>query len=77
MTSKAPYTDFGKTYDVPVIVMHNDVFLENPTEWDETLWVERGEDWYALQSPQLKGLRVRIVSRDAWMKARQEADFNG
>ena len=38
-------------------------------EHETTLWVERGEDYYALLSPQLRDKKVAIVTRDAWLKA--------
>lgn len=38
-------------------------------DFTETLWVERGEDYYALMSPQLRDKTVRIVERNAWQKS--------
>lgn len=32
------------------------------------LWVERGEDYYALMSPQLKGKRVAVIRREDWLR---------
>lgn len=63
-----PYTIFNETKSIPVKVWYKDKIDPNLTEWDETLWVERGEDWYALMSSSLRDKRVRIVERDIWIK---------
>jgi hypothetical protein len=68
---KAPYTIFNRTKNVPVRVWANNAIQPDLTEWDEELWVERGEDWYALSSPQYKNKRVRIVEREAWLRAKE------
>lgn len=65
----APYTIFGQTKNVPVKIVNDD---KNTGEWDVELWIERGEDWYALDSPQLKGKRVRIIERDIWLASKHE-----
>lgn len=65
---KAPYTMFGKTREIPVRV-YVDGHLVDGTSYDDQLWVERGEDWYAFMSPQLRGKRVRVVTREAWLQA--------
>lgn len=44
------------------------------TEWDDTLWVERGEDYYAMMSPQLKGKRVRIIDRELFLRSEKIDD---
>jgi hypothetical protein len=65
---KAPYTSFwGETRMIPVVIHGYHGILERETTWDEELWVERPEDWYAMQSPQLRNKRVRIVTREAWL----------
>jgi len=64
----APYTIFGETRLLPVKIWFCDKIDPSLTEWDETLWVERGEDWYALSSSSLKNKRVRIIERDIWLK---------
>jgi hypothetical protein len=66
---KAPYTMFGITKMVPVEVFNNKGRLPEETSWDEELWIERGEDWYALGSPQLVNKKVRVITRDAWLQA--------
>lgn len=66
---KAPYTIFGITKMVPVVVHNFHGYLPNETSWDEELWIERGEDWYAMQSPELRNKKVRIITREAWLQA--------
>lgn len=63
---KVKHTAFGKTRWVEVKEFHNMVEGEEP---EEHLWVERGEDYYALMSPQLKHKKVAIITREAWMNA--------
>ena len=64
----APYTAFGKTKNVPVVVHRNG--YEVPLEsWHKTLWVERPEDYYALMSTDYKGLNVRIITKDSWLRS--------
>lgn len=67
--STAPYTAFGKTRMVEVEVYQDGKPMLDADQWDKTIWIERGEDWYALDSPQLRGKRVRIVTRQAWLRA--------
>ncbi len=64
---KAEYTIFGETKLIPLVVRYKGEEIQSK-EWDETLWIERGEDWYALSSPQLRDKRVRIVERSVWLK---------
>lgn len=63
----APYTIFGITKEVPIKVHYNGETIVTD-EWDNDLWIERGEDWYALSSPQLRNRRVRIIERDIWLR---------
>ena len=65
---KAPYTEFGQTRLLPIVVYLNGKQLKEVSEWDENLWVERPEDWYALMCDDLKYKRVRIIERDEWLK---------
>jgi hypothetical protein len=65
MTKYADYTAFSKTRRVPLELYH----MTEYEEPEELLWVERGEDYYALLSPQLKTKRVGVVTRRAWMEA--------
>lgn len=62
----APTTHFGKTVSVPVEVWLNNKLLEEASEWDAELYIDRGEDWYALMSNDLKYKRVRVVTSDVF-----------
>jgi len=62
---KISYTIFGKTRLVEV-ELHN---MAEDEQHDETLWVERAEDRYALLSPELRDKKVAIVTREAWLDA--------
>lgn len=66
---KAPYTAFGKTHVLPVNVYVNAQPVDSAEGWERELWVEDGTDWYAFGSPQLKNKRVRVVTRDEWIRA--------
>jgi hypothetical protein len=57
------YTAFGKTRKVEV-ELHNMGEGEQP---EAILWVERGEDYYALLNPTYKGKKVAIVTRSNWL----------
>lgn len=70
---KAPYHKFKETRLVEVRVMVDGHYTED-TEWDDTLWVERGEDYYAMMSPQLKGKRVRIIDRELFLRSEKIDD---
>lgn len=64
---KAPYTIFNETKMIKVEVYVNG----NKTDdliWDDTLWIERGEDWYAMMSSQLKNKRIRVIKREDWLR---------
>ena len=62
---KIKYTAFGKTRWVEA-TFHN---MEPGQDYDDVLWVERGEDMYALLSPQLRDMRMAIVNRRDWLTA--------
>jgi len=66
----APYTKFGQTKILPVKVYLNSKLLDKVYEWDEELWVERSEDWYALMCDALKYKRVRVIERSEWLKGK-------
>lgn len=68
----APYTIFGETRLVPVKI-YKDCKITDDTEWDEELWVERGEDWYALSCREYDSKRIRVVEREAWMNSKPAA----
>ncbi len=66
MKKTYPYTAFGKTKLVPIKVYLQKKEIQSD-EWDEDLWVERGEDWYALMSSDLVNKKVRIIERSIWL----------
>lgn len=60
---------FGQTRQVKARMFLNNKEIEATGKYDEVLWVERSEDWYALQSPQLRQKLVAVVTRDDWLNA--------
>lgn len=60
---------FGQTRQVKARMFLNNKEIEVTGKYDEVLWVERSEDWYALQSPQLRQKLVAVVTRDDWLNA--------
>jgi len=58
---------FGKTKNLP-LVTYTDGKKDEPARGDfvDTLWVERGEDWYGLMSYP-RGQSVRVVTRESWL----------
>lgn len=44
-----PYTAFSQTRMVPLRVYVNGKYDQDATEYEDTLWVERGEDWYGMR----------------------------
>jgi hypothetical protein len=69
------YTIFGRTAKVPLVVYLQNKKIDSDC-WDETLWIERGEDWYALMSSKLKNKKVRVIERDIWIRNLYEMDNN-
>lgn len=67
-SKRTPYTAFKKTKLVPLKVWQAGKFIDS-TDYDEVLWIERGEDWYALSS--LSSKRVLVVQRDEWLRAEE------
>jgi hypothetical protein len=65
-----PYTQFGKTKEVLVIVYLNNELIESDT-WDLEMWIENGTDMYGLMSTQLKNKKVRIIRREDWIRSRE------
>jgi hypothetical protein len=70
----APYTQFGKTLDVPIKV-YVEGKLSTETTWDFEFWIERGEDWYAFMSSDFKDKKVRVITREAWLQADWKKKF--
>ena len=60
------YSMFGRTRLVKA-TPHN---MQEDETHEKTLWVERGEDMYALSSPEFKGKKVAIVYREDWVRAK-------
>ena len=65
---RAPYTAFEKTKDVEYGVYQNSKRIDSH-EWDDTVWIERGEDWYGLAS--MGNKRVRVITRENWMRGKE------
>ena len=68
-TRYAPHSMFSETRNVKVQIYVDGKTIDDGGDWDTELWVERGEDWYALGSPQLRDKRVRIIERKDWLAA--------
>ena len=51
----------GEVYDSGRLVL-------DTNDYEEMLWVERGEEMYALLSPQLRNKKVLVVQRNDWIK---------
>lgn len=68
---KIEATFFGKTRTVEAQLWYNNQKLDSSEVAieEEVLWVERGEDWYALMSPGLRNKMVAVVTREAWLAA--------
>lgn len=68
--TRAPFMKFGQTRNVYLRTATFGVMDETPkTRWDYTLWIERGEDGYALMSAQARRQIWRIVYREDWLAA--------
>lgn len=61
-------TFFGKTKIVPRIIYHKGERVDC-LDFNKILWVERGEDWYALDG--MKNDYVLIVERQTFFKAKE------
>lgn len=66
--TRVEFTMFGKTRKVPHRTFTNGK-EDNPPKpkWDDTLWIERGEDWYALNSYGKK--TILVVNRQDFIDA--------
>lgn len=62
-----PYTEFGKTKQVEIVVYMNNEIVESDT-WDTTLWIARPEEMYGLMSTKLKNKHVRVITEDMWRR---------
>jgi hypothetical protein len=68
---KTTYTMFGKTKELELEVYRNGSLVPNVTEHQDTLWIERPEDWYAFENRRYKGKNVRVIQRDKWVRAKE------
>ncbi len=66
---KAPYTIFNETRMVEVEV-YVDGWKTEDTTWQRDLWIERGEDWYEMMGPDMKGKKVRVIRREDWLRSK-------
>ena len=59
---------FGKKSMVPHVTYTSGVLDPIPQfSWDKELWIERGEDWYALNSYKKTNKTVLIVRREDFL----------
>ena len=71
MNYLAMYSAFGKVKNIPVVLFKNNQIVQKNVQWDETLWIERDEDYYALMSDTYKNKIVRIVTRESWFQSEE------
>ena len=65
---QAPFTIFNETRMVPVVVYKDGQKTEDTT-WEKELWVERGEDYYAMMNDEYKNKKVRIIDRELFLRS--------
>ena len=66
----SPFTAFGKTKNVKVIVYLNNEIIESDI-WDSEIWIERPEEMYGLMSGLYKNKKVRIIKREDWLRSKE------
>ena len=67
---KVPFKMFNQTRMVPHRTFTNTEEDFPPKDhWDDVLWVERGEDWYALDYYKGKKQTVLLVERSDWLRS--------
>jgi hypothetical protein len=64
----APYSAFGKTRNVRVLVYQNGKRIESPS-WDVEVWVDRDDALVETLNTVEKDKMVRIVRRIDWFLA--------
>lgn len=64
---KAIYEKFGVKKMCPVVVYLNNSQIQTDT-WDVDYWIERPEEWYGLMATDLKDKKVRVMTREEWMR---------
>jgi hypothetical protein len=67
---KTIYTMFNKTKELELEI-YRDGSCINATDYEDTLWIERPEDWYAFMSDKYKGKNIRVIRRDKWVRAKE------
>lgn len=68
----APYTIFGITKEIPVVTFTDGVEDKEPkSEWKDTLWVEREEEYYAFLNKKWAAGTIRVVRRDVWLRSKE------
>lgn len=68
---KTIYTTLGKTKELELLIYRDGSPVPNATEYEETLWIEKPEDWYAFMNDKYKGKNVRVIRRDKWVRAKE------
>lgn len=64
-----PYTAFGKTKLVPLRVYVGGK-PSSQTWFQNSLWIERSEDWYALANKSMQ-VPTLVVERSDWLNAKE------
>lgn len=64
---RAPYEMFGQTRNVEVEVYRNGRRIEGD-DYEESVWIERSEDWYGFQAPSMKDKRIRVITPQLWRR---------
>jgi hypothetical protein len=67
---KSPHTEFNQTRMVETEVYMNAAKIDSD-KWEDTIWIERDEDWYMFESKQYRDKLVRVVTRENWLKSKQ------
>lgn len=70
MTVKAPYTQFGRTKNIPLLIYLNGKKVESDS-WDEDYYICRPEEWYGLSCPSFKDKFVRVIDEREWRRAEE------
>lgn len=71
---KAPYALFKSTPARMVeVVTYTDGKKDDPPKdvWDKDLWIERGEDWYALCNKDYAHGTIRVIERSEYLRSRE------
>lgn len=67
MKRKAPFTIFGETKNLPINIYFQGKLQEEENSWDEEVWIETAEEWYAI--PNLsRDKKIRVITRNEWLE---------